>query len=85
KVRVGVRITWPGSDKPYDLPLSDDWLSTMYGGEIAKGVKLTISGGETITEFTATTIVWSEQCPYVVITGGETHTYQATVVHTKQQ
>ena len=85
KVRVGVRITWPGSDKPYDLPLSDDWLSTMYGGEIAKGVKLTISGGENITEFTATTIVWSEQCPYVVITGGETHTYQATVVHTKQQ
>ena len=79
KVRVGVRITWPGSDKPYDLPLSDDWLSTMYGGEIAKGVKLTISGGENITEFTATTIVWSEQCPYVVITSEKTHTYPATV------
>ncbi len=77
-VRVGVRITWPGSDESYDLPLSDAWLSTMYGGNTAKGVKLTISGGETITEFTATTIVWSTQCPFVVI-AGETHTYPAKV------
>ena len=79
EVCVGVRITWPGSTEPYDLPLSNDWLKTMYGGNTAKGVKLTISGGKTITEFTATTIVWSTQCPNVVIAGKTTHTYPATV------
>ncbi len=75
-VCVGVRINLPDSDKTYDLPLSNDWLLTMYGGNVEKGVKLTISGGKTITEFTATTIVWSTQCPKVVIVG-ETHEYPA--------
>ncbi len=85
-VRVGVRITWTDPEtnttKTQDLALNDTWLSTMYGTpSTPKGVKFTISGGKAITNFTATTIVWSNlstTCPNMEITG-ETHTYPATV------
>ena len=82
-VRVGVRITWidpeTGITKTQDLALDDSLLSTMYSDPSApKGVKFTISGGETIKSFTATTIVWSnlEKCKSVEIVGTK-HTYQA--------
>lgn len=81
-VRVGVRIRWndpeTNTTKTQDLALDDSWLLKMYSDpSVPKGVKFTISGGETITNFTATTIVWSDlsTCPNVEIVG-TTHTYQ---------